>query len=63
MILCTRSSNCDMLVPQRRRDEPVIERIYAEDREETDSCERGTPGCAIDHTAEGPDEGEGCGTW
>lgn len=27
-------------------------RVYATDRAETDACEAGTPGCAIDHTAD-----------
>lgn len=42
------------------------ERLYAEDREETDSCERGTPGCAIDHQREREElhrAESDCGTW
>jgi hypothetical protein len=39
----------------------MTERIYAEDRAETDACERGTPGCSIDHTAEAADGP--CATW
>lgn len=35
-------------------------RVIAWDREETEPCEAGTPGCAIDHTK---DEGDGCETW
>lgn len=35
-------------------------RIYAEDREETEPCQKGTPGCSIDHDA---DDNESCETW
>jgi len=41
------------------------ERIIATDRDETDACEAGTPGCCIDHTAErdaGTDR-DSCETW
>lgn len=34
-------------------------RVYADDRGEDESCQAGTPGCAIDHAT---DEG-GCATW
>lgn len=40
--------------------------IYAWDREETDACEAGTPGCSIDHTAErtdSPRSERGCASW
>ena len=36
-------------------------RIYAEDRLETEECEMGTVGCAIDHSMES-EEG-GCECW
>lgn len=35
-------------------------RVIAWGREETDACEAGTPGCAIDHAN---DKGDGCETW
>lgn len=35
-------------------------RVIAWDRDEADPCQAGTPGCAIDHSA---DEGDGCETW
>lgn len=34
-------------------------RIVAEDRDESDACQRSTPGCCIDHSA---DAGS-CETW
>jgi hypothetical protein len=34
-------------------------RVYATDRDEADSCQAGTPGCSIDHSA---DNGS-CETW
>lgn len=46
-----------------------MERVYAIDRDESECCERGTPGCSIAHTAETlkyfPDEDPswGCETW
>jgi hypothetical protein len=36
------------------------DRRIAWDREETEPCEAGTPGCCIDHMQ---DKGEGCDTW
>lgn len=30
----------------------VVRRHYATDRDETDACQAGTPGCAIDHAAD-----------
>lgn len=45
----------------------TTDRVIAYDRPETDSCERGTPGCCIDHTREyvgAPDRRDGeCETW
>jgi hypothetical protein len=35
------------------------DRVYAVDREETDPCEAGTPGCSIDHTKDYGD----CASW
>jgi hypothetical protein len=35
-------------------------RVIAWDREETDTCEAGTPGCSINHKL---DQGDGCDTW
>jgi hypothetical protein len=35
------------------------ERVYATDREETEACQAGTPGCSIDHNTD-PDA---CETW
>jgi len=29
--------------------------VYADDRDEHDSCEAGTPGCSVDHTHSAPD--------
>jgi hypothetical protein len=37
------------------------ETVYATDRAETDSCQKGTPGCAVDHPATGPETD--CETW
>lgn len=42
-----------------------MDRIVAENREETECCEALTPGCCIDHTAEsaaGRDQ-DSCETW
>jgi hypothetical protein len=38
----------------------TAERVYATDREETEACQAGTPGCSIDHSR---DSGDGCETW
>lgn len=38
---------------------PIVERVVAHGRAESDPCECGTPGCCIDH---GADAG-GCETW
>lgn len=43
----------------------TIKRITAQDRDETDHCEAGTPGCSVDHGAE-RDAGmtiDSCDTW
>lgn len=44
------------------------DRIVATDRDESDSCERSTPGCSIDHAAESADprfdvRNTTCETW
>jgi len=36
------------------------ERVIAHDREESEPCERGTVGCAIDHTRDADDS---CEVW
>jgi hypothetical protein len=33
------------------KEHPMNERIIAKDRDETDTCEAGTPGCCINHIA------------
>jgi hypothetical protein len=35
--------------------------VYADDRDPADSCQAGTPGCSVDHTASG--RGVSCQTW
>lgn len=48
------------------REDNQLERLYAEDRAETDPCERLTPGCAIDHQRERDEQNRAesdCGTW
>lgn len=40
--------------------------VLAADRDESDTCERGTPGCCVDHTASraaSPRQEGGCETW
>lgn len=39
-------------------DDGTRDELVAWDREETDSCERGTPGCCIHHTRDSD-----CQTW
>jgi hypothetical protein len=36
------------------------DQYVAWDREETEPCEAGTPGCSVRHCPDGPDE---CQTW
>lgn len=38
-----------------------IEFVVAEDRDESETCERGTPGCCVDHTRS-PSHDK-CETW
>src|SRR5688572_23143123 len=40
------------LATHHHKEPTMNERIIATDRDETDACEAGTPGCCIDHTAE-----------
>ena len=47
---------------------PKPVRAIAEQRSESDPCERGTDGCCIDHTTEregqtNPRQDQGCDTW
>jgi hypothetical protein len=46
------------------REGDVRQRITAWDREESEACERSTPGCSIDHTTEREARmDEGCEPW
>lgn len=40
---------------------PAADDFVARDREETDACEAGTPGCSVDHTRAGLDSE--CAPW
>lgn len=39
---------------------PVPQRVIDWDRDESEPCQAGTPGCCIDHDS---DKGGGCETW
>lgn len=41
---------------------PALGRRYADDRDESEPCQRGTDGCSIDHDAE-PGPTGSCETW